>query len=100
TTASRASAFDRIPTMAEAGLQGLDVTPWCGLMAPNGTPAERIARINRDVNAALRDPQLIKRFTAQGAEPYATSPEEFAALLRADVAKWGEVVRASGASVD
>jgi len=100
TSARRASAFDHIPTIAEAGLQGFDVTPWFGLMAPKGTPAERIARINRDVNAALRDPQLIKRFTAQGAEPYATSPEEFAALLRADVAKWGEVVRASGASVD
>ncbi|MCD0503283.1 Bug family tripartite tricarboxylate transporter substrate binding protein [Bordetella petrii] len=100
TSARRAKAFADIPTIAEAGFKDFDVSPWFGLMAPKGTPADRIAQINRDVNAALRDPKVIDSFAAQGAEPYITSPEEFAEILRADVQRWSEVVRASGARVD
>lgn len=100
TSARRAKSFADIPTIAEAGFKGFDVTPWFGLMAPKDTPADRIAKINADVNAALRDPKVIKSFAAQGAEPYATSPQEFADVLRNDVDRWGEVVRASGARVD
>jgi len=100
TSARRAKSFADIPTIAEAGFKGFDVSPWFGLMAPKDTPPERIARINRDVDAALRDPKVAASFAAQGAEPYATSPEQFAQVLRADVKRWGEVVRASGARVD
>ncbi|HYG42296.1 MAG TPA: tripartite tricarboxylate transporter substrate binding protein [Bordetella sp.] len=100
TSARRAKSFADIPTIAEAGFKSFDVNPWFGLMAPKDTPADRIAKINQDVNAALRDPKVAERFAAQGAEPYITSPQEFAQVLSADVKRWGEVVRASGAQVD
>ncbi|WP_144632234.1 Bug family tripartite tricarboxylate transporter substrate binding protein [Bordetella genomosp. 13] len=100
TSAQRARSFADIPTIAEAGFKDFDVNPWFGLMAPKKTPPERVARINRDVNEILRDPEVAKSFAAQGAEPYVTTPAEFAQVLKHDVDKWGAVVRASGASVD
>ncbi|WP_459615912.1 Bug family tripartite tricarboxylate transporter substrate binding protein [Bordetella sp. 2513F-2] len=100
TSAKRARSFADIPTIAEAGFPDFDVNPWFGLMAPARTPAEIIATINRDVNAVLRDPEVVRSFAAQGAEPYPTQPAVFAEVLAADVQKWGGVVRASAASVD
>ena len=100
TSSKRAAAFADIPTVAEAGVGAFDVNPWFGLMAPARTPPEVIARINADVNAVLRMKEVADAFTAQGAEPYPTTPEEFGAILKADIVKWGEVIRASGASVD
>lgn len=100
TSARRASAFADIPTIAEAGFPDFDVNPWFGLMAPQRTPPELIAKINQDVNAVLRSPELVASFAAQGAEPYVTQPQEFARVLQADAVKWGAVVRASGAQVD
>ncbi len=100
TSARRASAFADIPTIAEAGFQDFDVNPWFGLMAPKRTPPELIAKINQDVNAVLRSPELVASFAAQGAEPYVTQPQEFARVLQADAVKWGAVVRSSGAQVD
>lgn len=100
TSAKRAKSFPDIPTIAEAGFKSFDVNPWFGLMAPKGTPPARITRINETVNAALADPKVVESFNAQGAEPFATSPAEFEKILAADVKRWGEVVRASGARVD
>ncbi|MBO9357876.1 tripartite tricarboxylate transporter substrate binding protein [Bordetella petrii] len=100
TSARRAESFADIPTIAEAGFKSFDVNPWFGLMAPKDTPPELITRINRDVNAALQDPKVVESFAGKGAEPYATSPAEFAKVLAADVQRWGDVVRASGAQVD
>jgi len=100
TSARRAKSFADIPTIAESGFKDFDVNPWFGLMAPKNTPPAIVARINHDVNEILRDPAVVQSFAAQGAEPYITNPEEFAAILKDDVAKWGAVVRASGASVD
>lgn len=100
TSAKRAPAFASIPTVAESGVPGFDVSPWFGLMGPKGMPREIVERINADVNALLRQSDVAERFAAQGAEPYATSPAEFATVLAADIQKWGDVVRASGAKVD
>jgi len=100
TSAKRAKSFADIPTIAEAGFKNFDVNPWFGLMAPKDTPSALIDRINHDVNAALQDPKVIESFAGKGAEPYATSPAEFAKVLDTDVKRWGEVVRASGAQVD
>ncbi|WP_326539483.1 Bug family tripartite tricarboxylate transporter substrate binding protein [Pseudorhodoferax sp.] len=100
TSAKRAPAFASIPTVAESGLPGFDVNPWFGLMAHKNIPRELVERINADVNALLRQPEMVERFAAQGAEPYATSQSEFTAILAADIEKWGAVVRASGAKVD
>lgn len=100
TSAKRAASFDSIPTIAEAGFADFDVNPWFGLMAPKRTPPELIRKINRDVEEILRSKELIDAFAAQGAEPYATTPEAFGTVLKADLVKWGQVVKASGASVD
>lgn len=100
TSAKRAASFNTIPTIAEAGYKDFDVNPWFGLMAPKRTPPEIISRINRDINELLRSKEVIDSLAAQGAEPYATRPEEFGAVLKADLVKWGNVVKASGASVD
>jgi len=100
TSAKRVAAFADIPTVAEAGFQGFDVNPWFGLFAPTGTASNVVAKINADVNALLRTKELQDRFSAQGAEPYITDPASFASVLQADIAKWGAVVKSSGASVD
>ena len=99
-SAKRAAAFDQIPTIAEAGFAGFDVNPWFGLLAPSRTPAAVVAKINADVIPLLRSKEVAEKFAAQGAEPYLTSPSEFTRVLRADIQKWGEVVKASGAHID
>jgi len=100
TSAKRAASFANIPTVAEAGFRDFDVNPWFGLFAPAKVPAPVIQKINADVNEILKSKEVAEKFSAQGAEPYVTSPQQFANVLKADIAKWGQVVKASGASVD
>jgi tripartite-type tricarboxylate transporter receptor subunit TctC len=100
TSAKRAAAAPDVPTIAEAGVPGFDVNPWFGLLGPAGMPAAVTRQINADVAAALQEKETIERFTGQGAEPLVTTPEQFLALLQADVEKWGKVVKASGAKLD
>ena len=100
TSAKRAASFSQIPTVAEAGYRDFDVNPWFGLFAPAKVPAQIVRKINADVNEVLRSPDVVEKFMAQGAEPYATDPAQFAAVLHSDIAKWSQVVKASGASVD
>ena len=100
TSAKRAASFSQIPTIAEAGYRDFDVNPWFGLFAPAKVPAQVVRKINADVNEVLRSPDVVEKFMAQGAEPYATDPAQFAAVLHSDIAKWSQVVKASGASVD
>ncbi len=100
TSGKRAASFATIPTIAEAGFKDFDVTPWFGLFAPAKVPAQVVRKLNADVNEVLRSRDVAEKFAAQGAEPYLTDPAQFAAVLRADIAKWGQVVRASGASID
>lgn len=100
TSAKRAPSFSSIPTVAENGFKSFDVNPWFGLMAHKNTPRAIVEKINQDVNELLRSKDVAERFAAQGADPYPSSTSEFAATLSADIEKWGEVVRASGATVD
>jgi len=103
TTATRSPSFPELPTMAEAGgreLAGFDVTTWFGVMAPAGTPAPVVARLNDEFRKALATPEMRERLKAMGAEPAPTSPEQFAAFIRAELAKYEKVVKFSGAKVD
>lgn len=100
TSAKRAASFSNIPTIAEAGYKDFDVNPWFGLFAPARVPAGIVQKINADVNDVVKSRDVADKFAAQGAEPYLSTPQEFAAVLKADIDKWGRVVKASGASMD
>lgn len=100
TSANRSPSFNTIPTIAESGYRDFNVNPWFGLMAPRQTPRDLIDKINKDVNEILASKEVAESFAAQGAEPYPTKPEEFARVLQADVVKWSDVVKGSGAQLD
>jgi tripartite-type tricarboxylate transporter receptor subunit TctC len=95
----RAAVMPDLPTIGET-VAGYEVINWFGIVAPRGTPKPVIARINADLNAALKMPALRDLLGAQGAEAAGGSPADFDALIKRDLAKWEKVVKASGARVD
>ena len=100
TSSARSSTMPQVPTLAESGVPGYEMHPWFGLFAPAGTPVAVVARLNADVARILALPDVRERLFAIGAEPMAASPEQFSAMVRADVDKWGKLVRAAGISAD
>ena len=100
TGSARAAATPELPTVAEAALPGFDVTNWIGLFAPAGTPADTVRRLNAEVARTMQSPDMKARLAGEGARYYATTPEQFGAYVKAEIAKWAPVVRASGARVD
>ena len=100
TTAERSKLAPELPTMAEAGLPGFDISTWYGLFAPAGTPPDIVNQWNADVTAMLRTPAMRERLLAQGAEPAPDTPAEFARFVAAEAAKYARIVKASGAKVD
>jgi tripartite-type tricarboxylate transporter receptor subunit TctC len=99
-SARRIAIAPDIPTIAEQGLPGFDVNPWWGILAPAGTDMAIVRKINQDVGNILRTREMIEFLAAQGAEPLMTSPEEFTAILQADVVKWAKVVREAGVTLN
>ena len=95
TTRRRISAAPEVPTFEEAGVPGYEAIGWFGAVAPAGTPREIVARLNSEIRAALSIPDVQEKALAAGAEPYPTTAEEFAAIIRDETKKWGEVVRAA-----
>jgi tripartite-type tricarboxylate transporter receptor subunit TctC len=100
TTAERSKLAPDLPTMAEAGLPGFDISTWFGLFAPAGTPKDVIAKWNAEVVKILNSPDMRERLTAQGAESAPTTPEQFAALIQSEIPKYARIVKISGAKVD
>ena len=100
TSAKRTPAAPEFPTVAESGLPGYEAVSWYGVLAPAGTPRDIVTRLNTEVVRALKLPEVRQLMLAQGAEPVSESPEQFAALIKSDIAKWGDVVRKSGAKAD
>ncbi|MDP3799694.1 MAG: tripartite tricarboxylate transporter substrate binding protein [Polaromonas sp.] len=96
----RSPLLPDVPTAQEAGLKGFDVTIWFGVLAPAGTPAPIIERLNREIVTVMATDEMRKRMQADGAEAKTTTPAEFAALIKQDTAKWAPVVKASGATLD
>ena len=100
-TGSRRSAtFPNLPTFIEAGIAGLELSPWFGLLAPAGTPEAVVKKINADIADLLRDKDVLDKFAGLGADPYVTQPEQFGRILQDDIQKWAQVVKASGARID
>jgi tripartite-type tricarboxylate transporter receptor subunit TctC len=100
TAARRSPVLPDLPTIAEAGVPGYEATSWFGLFAPAGTPREIVDRMAREMARFARRPEVAERIHALGAEPITNTPEEFAVMVRAEIEKWGAVVRASGARAD
>ncbi|HYX63701.1 MAG TPA: tripartite tricarboxylate transporter substrate-binding protein, partial [Burkholderiales bacterium] len=98
--AKRTALFPDVPTMKEAGFPGVEVALWYGLLAPKQTPRDIVQKLAAAVEKASHDPDILKRLAADGAEPVGNSPEEFDRQLREDIAKYGEVVRVSGAKAN
>jgi len=93
TGANRSPVLPDVPTMQEAGVRDFEVTTVFGLLTTGGTPAGIVARLHRETVAAVRRPEVSQRIRALGAEPVASTPEEFASVIARDVAKWRDVVR-------
>lgn len=101
TSARRIPVLPDVPTMIEAGVPDFEATAWFGVSAPAGTPNDVVAKINQDVGRILRMPDVLQRISQQGsAEIVGGPPEAYGAFLRAEIAKWAQVVKASGAKVD
>jgi len=99
-SAKRLSALPDVPTAAEAGVKGFESAAWFAFLAPRGTPQSVVARLYREIAAAMADPAVRARFAEFGAEPFATTPEELARLISADLAKWRGIIARGGISVD
>ncbi|MBL8384417.1 MAG: tripartite tricarboxylate transporter substrate binding protein [Burkholderiales bacterium] len=98
--ARRSPAFPAVPTVAEAGVPGYEAPTWSGVVAPAGLPRPVLDRLNAAVNRAIASPGFRERFGAIGDEPAGGTPEEFAAMIRRELARWRDVVRRSGARLD
>ena len=101
TSAQRSGAMPELPTVEEAGqLEGFEASSWFGLLAPAGTPADVVNRLQQETAKALNSPAMKEKLLAQGVIPSGNTPAEFAKLIEAEIKKWAPVVKASGAKVD
>ena len=98
--AKRSSAAPEIPTVAESVVPGYEFDVWYGMLFPAGAPRARVRKVNADINSALASPALAQRFTTLGLEAAGTTPEDFAAILRSEIAKWRKVVKEANIRVE
>jgi tripartite-type tricarboxylate transporter receptor subunit TctC len=100
TTATRSPAFPELPTFTEAGLKGYEVTTWYAILAPRGTPSEITTKLYVAIAKILKAADMKQRLEQFGAEPGGIAPEQFAAFIKSETAKWAKVVRESKATTD
>ena len=100
TSAKRAPALPDVPTIAESGLPGYEVTNWYGVMVPAGVPKDILGKLHTEIVRILKLPDVQKRFQGEGGTVTPDTPEQFAAFIKSEIAKWGKAVKDSGARVD
>lgn len=100
TSANRSPLLPEVPTLAESGLRGVDVGSWFALVTPAGTPSDVIARLNAEVVQISAAPDYRQQLERQGVEPLTSSPEQFPAFLKAELEKWGKVIKTAGVKSD
>lgn len=100
TSKARMGALPQVPTIAESGLKGYDVSNWLGLLAPAGTPKDVLSTLHGALGRAMATPALRQQLVSLGIEPAFGTPEEFSALIRAELPKWADIVKRSGATAD
>ncbi|MDT6963105.1 MULTISPECIES: tripartite tricarboxylate transporter substrate binding protein [unclassified Cupriavidus] len=100
TTATRSAQFPGVPTVAEAGVPGYEVTNWYGLVAPAGTPADVVATLNKALVKVMADPDIRQRLAVSGMDATSDTPQQFARLLATERTKWGDLIRKAGIQGD
>jgi tripartite-type tricarboxylate transporter receptor subunit TctC len=100
TSLQRVGDLPQVPTIAESGFKGFEAVTWFGILGPANLPKDVVAKLNGDINKALKDPELKKQMDAQGADILGGTPEQFSKLIRDDVVRWGKIVKESGAKID
>ena len=100
TTATRSKALPDVPTVAEAGVPGYETSVWWGFLGPAGMAPELVAKINADLQTALKDPAVLAAFDKLGAVPVGSSPQEFDAFMHAEAAKWGPILKQANIRVE
>ena len=99
-SATRSRALPGLPTVAESGVPGFDVTVWFAVLAPAATPRDIVNRLNAEIIKAIKTPDMRERLAQQGAEPVGNTPEDFATVIKRDLAKWAKVVKDAGIKLD
>jgi tripartite-type tricarboxylate transporter receptor subunit TctC len=94
--AQRSASLPQVPTFTEVGIKGLEISNWFGILAPANTPADLVARVNREVNAALKTPEVVERFFKVGADPAGGSGDQFKDVIRADHESWKALITRAG----
>ena len=100
TSAKRVDDLPQVPTVAESGYKGFEAVTWFGVAGPAKLPKDVVVRLNAEINKALQSTDLLKKLNDQGADVAGSTPEQFAKLIHDDIARWGKVVKESGAKVD
>lgn len=100
TSLQRTPELPQLPTVAESGYKGFESSSWFGVLGPAGMPKDVVAKLNADIDKALKDPALKQKLSGQGANVMSSTPEAFAQLIRDDIPRWGKLVKDSGAKID
>lgn len=100
TSLKRVDDLPQVPTVAESGYKGFEAVTWFGVLGPANLPKDITARLNTEINKALKSPDLQKKLSDQGADVAGSTPEAFGKLVRDDIVRWGKVVKESGAKID
>ncbi|KAB2905547.1 MAG: tripartite tricarboxylate transporter substrate binding protein [Burkholderiaceae bacterium] len=100
TTTRRSSALPDVPTIAEAGVPGYEVSPWFAVFAPAGTPADVVARLNKVLNESMKQPDTLKKLESVGAEPIGSTPQELATHLAKELDRWGKLIKERNIRLD
>ena len=100
TTAARSNLMPQLPTVAESGVPGCETGSWYGITAPAGTPRAVVSRLNKEITTVLGTPDFREQLLNAGADPMQTTPEQFAAYVQIEIAKWAKVIKLSGAKAE
>lgn len=100
TSAKRVRGAPQLPTIAESGLPGYDVTPWYGILAPVGTPGPIVALLNAEIGRVVQMPEIREKLAVQGLEAIASTPEQFREIMRSEIDKWARVIKEAGIKAD
>ena len=100
TTAKRSKTLPNVPTLAEAGLPGYEVSPWFAVFMPAATPKDIVAKVNTALLEAMKDPDVVKRLETIGAEPVGSTPEEMAQHLARESERWTKLIQERGIKLD